>query len=71
MILLKPFEFEYGAIEIIVKGSEAPGRDLCYDMPKVVVVYLSTSGNTKAMADAIVEGAKLKKIDKMKSHKIL
>jgi flavodoxin len=29
-------------------------------MPKVVVVYLSTSGNTKAMADAIVEGVKLK-----------
>ncbi|MCX9085174.1 MAG: flavodoxin domain-containing protein [Candidatus Methanoperedens sp.] len=27
-------------------------------MPKVVVVYLSTSGNTKAMAEAIVEGAK-------------
>ncbi len=26
-------------------------------MPKIVVVYLSTSGNTKAMADAIVEGA--------------
>ena len=26
-------------------------------MPKVVVVYLSTSGNTKLMADAIVEGA--------------
>ena len=26
-------------------------------MPKVVVVYLSTSGNTKAMADAIVDGA--------------
>ncbi len=25
-------------------------------MPKVVVVYLSTSGNTKAMADAIAEG---------------
>ena len=26
-------------------------------MPKLVVVYLSTSGNTKAMADSIVEGA--------------
>ncbi|NJD54625.1 MAG: FprA family A-type flavoprotein [Candidatus Methanoperedens sp.] len=26
-------------------------------MPKVVVVYLSTSGNTKAMADAIADGA--------------
>ncbi|CAG0948654.1 NAD(P)H dehydrogenase (quinone) [Methanosarcinales archaeon] len=26
-------------------------------MSKVVVVYLSTSGNTKAMADAIVDGA--------------
>ena len=25
-------------------------------MPKIVVVYLSTSGNTKAMADAIAEG---------------
>ncbi len=32
-------------------------------MPKVVVVYLSTSGNTKAMADAIVEGAKSRNID--------
>lgn len=30
-------------------------------MPKIVVAYLSTSGNTKAMADAIVEGAKSKK----------
>jgi len=26
-------------------------------MPGVIVIYLSTSGNTKAMADAIVEGA--------------
>lgn len=33
------------------------------NMPKVVVVYLSTSGNTKAMADAIVEGAKSRNID--------
>lgn len=33
------------------------------NMPKLVVVYLSTSGNTKAMADAIVEGAKSKNID--------
>ena len=32
-------------------------------MPKLVVVYLSTSGNTKAMADAIVEGAKSRNID--------
>jgi flavodoxin I len=32
-------------------------------MPKVVVVYLSTSGNTKAMADAIVEGAKSRNVD--------
>jgi flavodoxin I len=32
-------------------------------MPKVVVVYLSTSGNTKAMAEAIVEGAKSRNID--------
>jgi flavodoxin I len=32
-------------------------------MPTVVVVYLSTSGNTKAMADAIVEGAKSKNVD--------
>ncbi|HLB71301.1 MAG: flavodoxin domain-containing protein [Candidatus Methanoperedens sp.] len=34
-------------------------------MPKVVVVYLSTSGNTKAMADAIVEGAKSRNVDAM------
>ncbi len=32
-------------------------------MPKLVVVYLSTSGNTKAMADAIVEGAQSRNID--------
>ena len=32
-------------------------------MPKVVVVYLSTSGNTKAMADAIVEGAQSRNIE--------
>ncbi len=32
-------------------------------MPKVVVVYLSTSGNTKAMADAIVEGVKSRNVD--------
>ncbi|MCZ7382654.1 MAG: flavodoxin domain-containing protein [Candidatus Methanoperedens sp.] len=32
-------------------------------MPKLVVVYLSTSGNTKAMADAIVEGAASRNID--------
>ncbi len=32
-------------------------------MPKVVVVYLSTSGNTKAMADAIVEGAASRNVD--------
>jgi flavodoxin short chain len=32
-------------------------------MTKVVVVYLSTSGNTKAMADAIVEGAKSRNVE--------
>ncbi len=32
-------------------------------MPKVVVVYLSTSGNTKAMADAIVEGIKSRNVE--------
>ncbi len=32
-------------------------------MPKVVVVYLSTSGNTKAMADAIVEGVQSRNVD--------
>ncbi len=32
-------------------------------MPKIVVVYLSTSGNTKAMADAIVEGAESRNVD--------
>ena len=31
--------------------------------PKVVVVYLSTSGNTKAMADAIVDGANSRNVD--------
>src|SRR3990170_6812501 len=32
-------------------------------MPKVAVVYLSTSGNTRAMADAIVEGAESRNVD--------
>lgn len=32
-------------------------------MTKVVVVYLSTSGNTKMMADSIVEGVKSRNID--------
>ena len=32
-------------------------------MPKVVVIYLSTSGNTKAMADAIAEGANSRNVD--------
>ncbi len=32
-------------------------------MPKVVVVYLSTSGNTKAMADAIVAGIQSRNVD--------
>src|SRR5659263_424717 len=32
-------------------------------MPKIVIVYLSTSGNTKAMADAIVEGAASRNIN--------
>jgi len=32
-------------------------------MPKVVVVYLSTSGNTKAMANAIVEGVESKNVE--------
>ena len=32
-------------------------------MPKVVVVYLSTSGNTKAMADAIVEGIQSRNVE--------
>jgi len=32
-------------------------------MPKVVVVYLSTSGNTKVMADAIVEGVESRNVD--------
>jgi flavodoxin len=34
-------------------------------MPKVVVVYLNTSGNTKAMADVIVEGFKQKMLNKI------
>jgi len=34
-------------------------------MPKIVVVYLSTSGNTKAMADAIVEGVQSRNVDAM------
>ncbi|HEY9245827.1 MAG TPA: hypothetical protein VIO11_03175, partial [Candidatus Methanoperedens sp.] len=33
------------------------------NMPKVVVVYLSTSGNTKAMAEAVVEGVKSRNVD--------
>ncbi len=32
-------------------------------MPKLIVVYLSTSGNTKAMADAIVEGARSRNVE--------
>lgn len=32
-------------------------------MPKLIVVYLSTSGNTKAMADAIAEGARSRNIE--------
>ncbi len=32
-------------------------------MPKVVIVYLSTSGNTKAMADAIAEGIGSRNVD--------
>jgi len=32
-------------------------------MPGVIVIYLSTSGNTKAMADAIVEGASSRNVD--------
>lgn len=32
-------------------------------MTKVVVVYLSTSGNTKAMAEAIVEGVESRNVD--------
>ncbi|MCZ7392529.1 MAG: flavodoxin domain-containing protein [Candidatus Methanoperedens sp.] len=31
-------------------------------MPKVVVVYLSTSGNTKAMADSIAEGVESRNV---------
>ncbi len=33
------------------------------NMPKVVVVYLSTSGNTKAMADAIAQGVESRNVD--------
>lgn len=32
-------------------------------MPKVVIVYLSTSGNTKAMADAIAEGVQSRNVE--------
>ena len=32
-------------------------------MPKLVVIYLSTSGNTKKMADAIAEGARSRNVD--------
>ncbi len=32
-------------------------------MPKVVIVYLSTSGNTKAMAEAIAEGVESRNVD--------
>ncbi len=32
-------------------------------MPKLLVIYLSTSGNTKAMADAIAEGARSRNVD--------
>jgi flavodoxin I len=32
-------------------------------MPKVVIVYLSTSGNTKVMADAIAEGVESRNVD--------
>jgi flavodoxin I len=38
-------------------------KDEVKNMPKVVVVYLSTSGNTKAMADAIVEGAQSRNVE--------
>ncbi len=33
------------------------------NMPKVVIVYLSTSGNTKAMADAIAEGVRSRNVE--------
>jgi flavodoxin I len=33
------------------------------NMPKVIVVYLSTSGNTKAMAEAIVEGIESRNVE--------
>ncbi|MCX9082726.1 MAG: flavodoxin domain-containing protein [Candidatus Methanoperedens sp.] len=32
-------------------------------MPRLVVIYLSTSGNTKAMADAIVNGANSRNVE--------
>ncbi len=32
-------------------------------MPKVVIVYLSTSGNTKAIAEAIAEGVESRNVD--------
>ncbi|MCL7415506.1 MAG: flavodoxin domain-containing protein [ANME-2 cluster archaeon] len=32
-------------------------------MPKLAVVYLSTQGNTKIMADAIADGAKSRNVD--------
>ena len=32
-------------------------------MSKVAVIYLSTSGNTKAMAEAISEGIKSRNVD--------
>ncbi|MBE0522609.1 MAG: FprA family A-type flavoprotein [Candidatus Methanoperedenaceae archaeon] len=32
-------------------------------MPKAIVIYLSTSGNTKAMAEAIVEGLESRNVD--------
>ena len=35
------------------------------NMPKVIIVYLSTSGNTKMMADAIAEGANSRNIAAM------
>jgi flavodoxin I len=33
------------------------------NMPKVVIVYLSTSGNTKAMAESIAEGVESRNVD--------
>jgi len=32
-------------------------------MPKLIVVYLSTSGNTKAMADVIVDGVRSRNVE--------